>query len=72
VTVMRPDRMCTNSLSARLYRDGPGVHSQTPASWVPSPDHNVVPQVCIGSPVASSRGPQSSSLASAAAARNGS
>src|SRR5216683_6867410 len=70
VTVIRPDRICTNSCVSSVQWDGPGVHSQTPASWSPS-FHRVRPLVVISLPVASSSGPQSSSSAVAAAARYG-
>src|SRR5579859_5149129 len=70
VTVIRPYRTYTNSLLSSVQCDRPGVHSQTPASWSPS-FQIVVPDVCIGSPVASGRAPQSSSSALLAVSRKG-
>ena len=60
VTVIRPSTRWMTSWVSSSQRDGPGVHTQTPAEASPS-SQIVTPWVCIGSPVASSSSPQSSS-----------
>src|ERR1700733_13948020 len=59
-----------NSLAGIDQRDGPRVHSQTPACCSPS-SQTITPDVRIRSAVASGSAPQSSKEAVAASLRNG-